>query len=86
MAKKQVSKARKDAMTAYQKKHKMQGPLTEQQENAAYEEDMRRRSGAKDPNDPKNWRRTPTAAKPKAKKKAPSPGGYGAKRKQPKVR
>lgn len=56
MAKKQVSKARRKAMTAYQKKHKMQGPLTEEQENAAYEADMRRRSGAKDPNDPNNWK------------------------------
>jgi hypothetical protein len=49
MPKKQVSKARMKAMTRYQKKNKMQGPLTEAQENAAYEQDMRRRSGAKDP-------------------------------------
>ena len=55
MAKKQVSKARKDAMTAYQKRNKMQGPLTEAQENAADEQDMRRRSGAKDPNKAATW-------------------------------
>jgi hypothetical protein len=67
MAKKpDYEKNKREARKAYYKKHKFQGPLTEAQENAAYEEDMRRRSGAKDPNDPGNWRRD---AKPQRKYK-----------------
>jgi hypothetical protein len=41
---KKYRKAREQARTRYYKKHKFQGPLTEAQENAAYEEDMREHS------------------------------------------
>ncbi len=44
-----INKAQQKAITKYHKKHKFQGPLTPAQENAAYEEDMRRRSGAPEP-------------------------------------
>ena len=51
----EINKAQQEAITRYHKKHKFQGPLTEAQENAAYEDDMRRRDGGKDPNKAKNW-------------------------------
>lgn len=43
------TKAQKRAVKRYYKKHDFVGPLTEAQENAAYEADMRRKSGGKDP-------------------------------------
>ena len=50
-----INKAQQKAITRYHKKYQFQGPLTPAQENAAYEEDMRRRKGGKDPNKAENW-------------------------------
>jgi len=45
-----MNKAQTKAIKKYHKKYKFQGPLTEAQENQAYEQDMRRRDKAPEPN------------------------------------